>query len=68
MNKGVATQTVKHVVDVLLTCSRFRIDSFISLPFVSPSVYFFSAFLFVYLFGLVCVKCMGQKKTFKAYS
>ena len=64
MNKGVATQSVIHVVDVLLTCGRFRMDSFISLPFVSPSVYFFSAFLFVYLFGLVCVKFMGQKKTF----
>ena len=62
MNKGVATQTVKHVVDVLLTCSRFRMDSFISLPFVSPSVYFFSAFLFVYLFGLVCVKIYGPEK------
>ena len=55
-------QTVKHVVEALLTCSRFRMDSFISLPFVSPSVYFLVHFCLVDLFGLVCVKCMCQKK------
>ena len=68
VNKAVATQSVKHAVDVLLTCSRFRMDSFISLPFVSPSVYFLVHFCLFTCLVWFALNLWARKKTFKAYS
>ena len=63
MNKGVATPTVvtfnRHVVDLQPIQNGIRL-------FVLPPI--LGGILFDYLFGLVCVKSMGQKKTLNAYS
>ena len=58
MNKGVATQTVKHLVDVLLTCSRFRIHLF--LP---PSI-FLGHFCLLVSFGVRWI--YGPEKNFQS--